>query len=119
MSTAEALALIASFVGGLIFMVLAVLPIRRPAAPPAATVEKDADLQIYWPLLLGTGEKDVAPDLRLEIARELMRRGDDWSLAILRCARDQETDPRTLEVIERGLEQIAKPILGPPPGWRT
>ncbi len=118
MSTAEALALIASFVGGLIFMVLAVLPIRRPAAAPDA-VEKDADPQIYWPLLLGTGEKDAASDLRLEIARELMRRGDDWSLAILRCAREQETDPRTLAVIDRALEHITKPVLGPPPGWRA
>jgi len=69
--------------------------------------------------LLGTGEENVDPGLRLEIARELMRRGDDWSMAILRCAREQETDPRTLEVIDRALEQISKPVLGPPPGWRA
>jgi hypothetical protein len=113
-STAEALALIASFVAGLVFMVLAARPVRHA---PKQQIEKTLEPDIFWPLLLGTGERDFSPEMRLSIARELLKRGDDWSLAILRCAREHEMDPRVLEVIDRALERITKPVLGPPPGW--
>ncbi len=115
MSIAEALALIASFVSGLIFMVLAALPISRLAA--RAPLDNSLEPEIYWPLLAGASEQNPAPDQRLAIAQELTRCGDDRSLAILRCAQGQETDPRMLEVIGRALERITKPVLGPPPGW--
>ncbi|HUZ48377.1 MAG TPA: hypothetical protein VMW12_01410 [Candidatus Dormibacteraeota bacterium] len=98
----QALALIASFLGGAIFVAVAAL---RPPPPVAVPIigEPHSPREIYWPLLLGTGERLFTREQRLSMLRELASSKTDWSIPILLCAREQELDPDLLAAIDAGL----------------
>lgn len=111
MTAAESVALVASFVLGVLFVIVAAWPRggRERAAP------REPRSEIYWPLLLGTGEREFDAEMRLRIAVELARRTDDWRIPILLCAREQEDDPRVRDVVERALGPVARPLIAEPP----
>lgn len=105
----EGLALIASFLTGAAFVVVAALRSRaKEALPPQRPIIGPAplsDREIYWPLLLGTGERLFTTSERLAMLRELGVNGTAWAVPILLCAREQEREPELLAVIEAGLAQ--------------
>jgi len=106
MQIAEASGLAVAFAAGVAFMVTSL----RSTPPPAQSVVLDAPLahepDIYWPMLLDTGERSFDYPLRLEIVRELGKCSDDWRVPILLCAREQECDPQILHAIDRALRRV-------------
>ena len=98
-NTAELAALLASFVLGVVFSLVSAWPRRKPLASAADPTEP----QISWPSMLDA-------QTRLAIAVELAARTDDARIAILRCARDEERDPRIRSVVDKALG----PVIGEP-----
>jgi hypothetical protein len=80
---------------------------KPPTEPPKPGV--------YWPLLLGTGQREFDQTMRLAIVRQLATADKDWRLPILLCAREQETDPEMLAAIHTALGDAVKPVIGTPP----
>jgi len=106
----QEMGLAASLFAGALFLLAA---LRRHAdrgptpEPPAPT--------IYWPLLLGTGQREFDQGMRLAIVRELATADKDWRLPILLCAREQETEPEMLAAIHAALGDAVRPVIGSPP----
>ncbi len=98
-----------SLFAGALFLLAA---LRR--RPEPALVD-DAPAEIYWPALLGTGQRDFDRPMRLAIIRQLATADKDWRLPILLCAREQETDPEMLAAIHHALGDTVKPVIGSPP----
>ncbi len=114
MPQAELLGLGGAFIAGAVFVVVAAWP-RRAAVgdlPPDLGAPPE---DIYWPLLLGTGERSFEPSMRLRIIIELGRRGEEWCVPVLLCAREQEHDPALLAAIDRALGPVGRPVFAPPP----
>ncbi len=103
----QQIGLAASLFAGVLFL-LASLRRAGPAVAPAPTRD------IYWPLLLGTGERDFTLAMRLEIVRQVARENAQWREPILLCAREQESDAQILAAIERALGDAIKPVIGAP-----
>ena len=85
----------------------------RPVEPDPQTPAPSPD--IYWPALLGTGQRTFDQPMRLAIVRQLAGAERDWRLPILLCAREQESDPAMLAEIDRALGSAVKPVIGSPP----
>ena len=120
----QEIGLAVSLFAGALFLLAALR--RRPdrvPAPEAASgtaLEMGSDVPahppvIYWPLLLGTGQRHFDHAMRLAIVRQLAVADKDWRLPILLCAREQETDPEMLAAIEKALGDTVKPVIGSPP----
>jgi len=86
---------------------------RHPDRAPAPA--EAAPAGVYWPVLLGTGQREFDRPMRLAIVRQLATADRDWRLPILLCAREQETDPEMLEAIRNALGDAAGPVIGTPP----
>ena len=107
------LALLAALLAGVLFVVVSL--VRRPAAPAhEETLIAKPEPEVYWPLLLGTGERTFSADVRLRIVQQLGHMRDDWRVPILLCAREQERDPALLAEIERALGAQGQPVIGAP-----
>jgi hypothetical protein len=83
--------------------------------PERATRASEPAPNVYWPVLLGTGQRDFDRTMRLAIVRQLAAADKDWRLPILLCAREQETDPEMLAAIAAALGDTVKPVIGSPP----
>lgn len=91
---------------GALFLLAALIPWRTrivggASAPIAAPPPPEP--VIYWPLLLGTGQREFDRGMRLAIVEQLGVVEDDWRTPILLCAREQERDPEILAAVERAL----------------
>jgi len=107
----QEMGLAASLFAGALFLLAALRRhAERDATPPPAT-----QAGIYWPLLLGTGQREFDRPMRLAIVRQLAGTDRDWRLPILLCAREQETDPEMLEAIGKALGDAVRPVIGTPP----
>ena len=115
MTAASAVALLAAFCAGVFFILASLLRRRDPVpvgdpvsalpAEPIAVPIIGAPPDIYWPIMLGTGERNVEPHLRRKIVRELGELNDAWSGAILLCALEQERDPQLVAAVRAALRQ--------------
>jgi len=110
MTEGSAVALLAAFCGGVFFILASLVQGRRDAvaagAPqPAAVPIIGAPPDIYWPIMLSTGERIVEPKLRREIIQELGKCDDAWSEAILLCALEQERDPELAAAVRAALRR--------------
>ncbi len=90
-------------------------PALKAGAAPAPLSAPPPEAKIYWPALLGTGQRDFDAPMRLAIIRQLAAADKDWRLPILLCAREQETDPEMLAAIHHALGDTVKPVIGSPP----
>lgn len=119
MPAAQAVGLIASFFAGAILLLCALAPARErrvpTSAPDPAPQTRPRDDDVYWPLLLGTGQRSFGRAMRLAIVEQLGRAEGDWRIPILLCAREQECDADLLAAVERALGPSAVPIIGSPP----
>ena len=106
---AEASGLAVAFAAGVAFMVSSLRSSGSPAAPQQS-MAMDAPIahepDIYWPMLLDTGERSFDYPMRLQVVRELGKVNDDWRIPILLCAREQECDPQILHAIDRALRRV-------------
>lgn len=117
MPAAQAIGLIASFFAGAVFLLCALAPARRRrivSEPPRDAARPTQD-DLYWPLLLGTGQRTFGRAMRLAIVEQLARAEGDWRVPILLCAREQERDLDMLAAIERALGTAVTPVIGSPP----
>jgi len=107
----QELGLAASLLAGAIFLLASLR--RRPgaASPPAP---EPAPREIYWPALLGTGERSFDRPMRLAIVRQLAAASEEWRCPILLCAREQETDPEIRAAIAVALGDAVRPVIGAP-----
>ena len=109
MQIAEASGLAVAFAAGVAFMVTSLRSSEAPAPPPQSMV-MDMPIahepDIYWPMLLDTGERSFDYPMRLQIVHELGKVNDDWRIPILLCAREQECDPHILHAIDRALRRV-------------
>src|SRR6476469_11240364 len=103
----QEIGLAASLLAGALFLLASLRPGR--AEPPEPM---PADGGIYWPVLLGTGQRHFDRTMRLAIVAQLAQADKDWRLPILLCAREQETDPAMLDAIARALGDAAVPVIG-------
>jgi hypothetical protein len=107
------LCLVSSLLAGALFLLVSLRPQRaRPGEPPTAAPEQAAP--IYWPLLLGTGQRTFGKTMRLEIINQLSTEPGDWRVPILLCAREQERDGEMQAAIARALGPIGKPVIAAP-----
>jgi hypothetical protein len=104
----QEIGLAVSLFAGALFLLAALRRHPDRVAPPAPTA-------IYWPLLLGTGQREFDQPMRLAIVRQLAAADKDWRLPILLCAREQETDPEMVEAVQRALGDTVRPVIGTPP----
>jgi hypothetical protein len=96
---------------------------RRPAvlAPetpvqeaPHGTTPASEPPEIYWPVLLGTGQRHFDKTMRMAIVRRLAVETADWRIPILLCAREQEDDAEMVAAIDRALGGAIVPVIGAP-----
>ena len=117
MSVAQAIGLVASFFAGAVFLLCSLAPVRRRrtivAAPPQK-MQAESGADMYWPLLLGTGQRTFGRAMRLAIVEQLARAQGDWRIPILLCAREQESDLAMLAAVERALGTAVTPVIGMP-----
>ncbi|HEY8320585.1 MAG TPA: hypothetical protein VIG46_02170 [Candidatus Baltobacteraceae bacterium] len=106
----QEIGLAVSLFAGALFLLTA---LRRHPDRPDAPASPEAG--IYWPLLLGTGQRKFDRTMRLAIVRQLATADKDWRLPILLCAREQETDPEMLAAVDHALGDAVKPVIGSPP----
>lgn len=94
-------------VAGALFLLVALIPWRTRVAhgapAPIAAPPPPPKPVIYWPVLLGTGQREFDRNMRLAIVEQLGRVEDDWRIPILLCAREQEHDAKILAAVERAL----------------
>lgn len=116
MPAAQAIGLIASFFAGAVFLLCSLAPTRRRriALEPPRDTSRPAQSEVYWPLLLGTGQRTFGRAMRLAIVEQLARAEGDWRIPILLCAREQERDLDMLAAIERALGTAVVPVIGSP-----
>ncbi|MDQ2681815.1 MAG: hypothetical protein M3Y21_12490 [Candidatus Eremiobacteraeota bacterium] len=114
MSEAQTLGLAASFLAGVIFLLAALRPVRRPAEPAPAPAAPPREPEIYWPILLGTNERTFDAATRFRMVQQLGALDGEWKVPILLCAREQETDPTIVSAVENALGAIGRPLIGPP-----
>lgn len=111
----QELGLAASLLAGVLFLLAALR--RRPPAPEAAEAGPgDPEADIYWPALLGTGERSFDKAMRLAIVRQLAHADEAWRYPILLCAREQERDPEILAAVGAALGDAIRPVIGAPGG---
>jgi len=108
----QEIGLAVSLFAGALFLLAA---LRRHPDRAAAPVAEATASSIYWPVLLGTGQREFDQPMRLAIVRQLATADRDWRLPILLCAREQETDPEMLEAIRNALGDAGRPVIGTPP----
>ena len=99
MTTAQLVALLASFVFGVVFAFYSAWPRRAPLAPQPEPTEP----QLSWPSMLDQ-------QTRLSIVMQLGANPTAERIAILTRAREEERDPRILALVERALA----PVIGEP-----
>ena len=110
MTDGSAVALLAAFCAGVFFILASLVRRRHDAAPttsaqPSTVPIIGAPPDIYWPIMLATGERTIEPKLRREIIHELGERNDAWSEAILLCALEQEHDPELAAAVRVALRR--------------
>jgi hypothetical protein len=107
MPVAQSIGFAASMAAGALFLLVALIPwrsrITQSAPAPIVTPPPSAEPRIYWPILLGTGQRDFDRGMRLAIVEQLGRVEDEWRIPILLCAREQECDEQILAAVERAL----------------
>jgi hypothetical protein len=107
------LGLAASLLAGVLFLLASLRP-RRPRPQAEAETPDRPELAVYWPVLLGTGQRSFGKPMRLEIINQLAAETGDWRVPILLCAREQERDPEMQAAIARALGPVATPVLAAP-----
>lgn len=107
------LGLAASLLAGILFLLAS---LRRPLSRSQSPGETPAEAApaIYWPMLLGTGQRTFGKAMRLEIINQLATESSDWRVPILLCAREQERAPEMQDAIARALGPVATPVLAAP-----
>ena len=113
----QEIGLAVSLLAGALFLLAALRrrPARAVALARAGEPAAASEPEIYWPALLGTGQRTFDQPMRLAIVHQLATAERDWRLPILLCAREQETDPAMLAAIESALGNAIKPVIGSPP----
>ena len=112
-SPETALGLLASFLAGGLFL-LASLRSRGATPKEPAELPGEPAAGIYWPLLLGTGQRTFGKAMRLEIINQLAAEPGDWRVPILLCAREQEREPEMQAAVARALGPVARPVIAAP-----
>lgn len=114
MPAAQAVGLVVSFFAGAAFLLCALAPARRRRTVAVESPAMPSSDGIYWPVLLGTGQRTFGRAMRLAIVEQLARADGDWRIPILLCAREQERDLDMLAAIERALGTAVTPVIGTP-----
>lgn len=104
------LCLAASLLAGGFFLLAALRP-PRATRPESRSHEQGP---IYWPLLLGTGQRTFDTTMRMEIINQLATEPGDWRVPILLCAREQESEPEFQAAIARALGPTGRPVIAAP-----
>jgi hypothetical protein len=107
------LGLATSLLAGVLFLLASLRP-RRPRPQESAEAPALPAPALYWPILLGTGQRTFGKAMRLEIINQLAAESSDWRVPILLCAREQEHDPEMQAAIARALGPVATPVLAAP-----